>query len=284
MLLSEIKFFKNVPIRCQKLLVKCDVCDKEYFLSYYYYIDNVNRNGKLICKSCITSKMCKGKTFIDRMGLQKSLEIKEKMSFALKGKKPNRKNRKWTKEQKENLKRVRPNKGTFEELYGKEKALKIKKNMSKATSGKNNPMYGKPSPKGSGNGWSGWYKGRYFRSLLELTYMVRVLENVEWESAEKSKYNIPYIDWNGIERSYFPDFVVGNKIIEIKPKNLKNSKNVLLKEAAAIKWCNENNFEYIIVSDIEKLSNEEIKTLYDLKLIKFIDRYEEKYRNLWRNM
>jgi len=228
--------------------------------------------------------MCKGKTFIDRMGLQKSLEIKEKMSFALKGKKPNRKNRKWTKEQKENLKRVRPNKGTFEELYGKEKALKIKKNMSKATSGKNNPMYGKPSPKGSGNGWSGWYKGRYFRSLLELTYMVRVLENVEWESAEKSKYNIPYIDWNGIERSYFPDFVVGNKIIEIKPKNLKNSKNVLLKEAAAIKWCNENNFEYIIVSDIEKLSNEEIKTLYDLKLIKFIDRYEEKYRNLWRNM
>ena len=33
-------------------------------------------------------------------------------------------------------------------------------------------MYGRFSPRGSGNGWSGWYKEWYFRSLLELSYMI----------------------------------------------------------------------------------------------------------------
>ena len=43
--------------------------------------------------------------------------------------------------------------------------------ISNASKGKNNPMYGKPSPQGSGNGWSGWYKGIYFRSLLYSSFM-----------------------------------------------------------------------------------------------------------------
>jgi hypothetical protein len=36
-------------------------------------------------------------------------------------------------------------------------------------------MYGKPSPQGSGNGWSGWYKGKYFRSIMELSFIVEYL-------------------------------------------------------------------------------------------------------------
>jgi hypothetical protein len=65
---------------------------------------------------------------------------------------------------------------TYEELYGKEKANKMKNNLSILNSGSKNKMYGKPSPQGSGNGWSGWYKGWYFRSLIELSYMVNVIE------------------------------------------------------------------------------------------------------------
>ncbi len=38
--------------------------------------------------------------------------------------------------------------------------------------GEGNNMYGRPSPQGSGNGWSGWYKERYFRSLRELMFLI----------------------------------------------------------------------------------------------------------------
>jgi endogenous inhibitor of DNA gyrase (YacG/DUF329 family) len=54
-----------------------------------------------------------------------------------------------------------------------------------ARPGKLNGMYGKPSPKGSGNGWSGYYKGIYFRSILELSYLKYLLDNnIKFESGE----------------------------------------------------------------------------------------------------
>ena len=57
----------------------------------------------------------------------------------------------------------------WEKKYGKEaadtKLLNFKKILSNKMSGEKNPMYGKPSPPGAGNGWSGWYKGWYFRSI-----------------------------------------------------------------------------------------------------------------------
>ena len=81
------------------------------------------------------------------------------------------------------------------EKYGIEEADKrmvaCKKKHSKNNSGSNNPMYGKPSPNGSGNGWKGWYKERYFRSLRELTYMLELEESAtSWVSAEN--ISIPY--------------------------------------------------------------------------------------------
>ena len=98
---------------------------------------------------------------------------------------------------------------TFEELYGKEKAEEIKKKISKRSSGSNNPMFGKPSPQGSGNGWSGWYKGFFFRSLLELSFLVK--SNIsEIENAEYIK--IKYIDENGKERNYLPDYLKNKKV------------------------------------------------------------------------
>ena len=70
--------------------------------------------------------------------------------------------------------------GVWLEKYGKEiaddKLKNLKNKLSILFSGKKNPMYGKPTPIGSGNGWSGWYKGWYFRSLLELSYMINVIE------------------------------------------------------------------------------------------------------------
>lgn len=170
------------------------------------------------------------------------------------------------------------------EKYGKEEADKLLVEYgelkSKQTSGKNNPMYGKPSPVGSGNGWSGWYKGWYFRSLNELSYMVSVIErfNIKWESAETKKWSVKYIDWNGIERNYFPDFILSGKyMVECKPKNLWNSETNRLKKGAAVEMCKELGLIYKMVNP-KKLTDNEIEILYNEGKIKFLDRYDEKFK------
>jgi hypothetical protein len=173
--------------------------------------------------------------------------------------------------------------------YGKYEAdkrlIEFKKKISKATKGKNNPMYGKPSPQGSGNGWSGWYNGWYFRSLLELSYMINEIENnnKRWETGEQNKYKIEYVDYEGKNRNYFPDFVIDNKfLIECKPLRLHNTSLVKSKTEAAEKFCKKNGLVYILTCP-KKLNSDEVKKLHNLGKIKFLDRYEEKYQQLYGN-
>ena len=173
------------------------------------------------------------------------------------------------------------------EKYGKEEAnkrmTKLKKKRSINASVKNNPMYGKPSPQGSGNGWSGWYKGWFFRSLRELSYMIKIIEakKLKWRTAETKDLRIKYVDYRGDNRTYAADFLVEEKeLIEVKPEKLKSSLTVRLKEKAAKKFCKKKGFVYKI-ADVETLSEEEIKELHDKKEIVFIKRYEEKYSELY---
>lgn len=130
----------------------------------------------------------------------------------------------------------------WEERHGKEEADKrmteFRNKLSAASSGKNNPMYGRPSPKGSGNGWSGWYKNWYFRSLRELSYMIRVIERkkYEWESAETKKFSITYKNLDGAERTYRADFFINkDTLVEIKPKKMMDTPINREKKKVAIK-------------------------------------------------
>jgi len=169
----------------------------------------------------------------------------------------------------------------FRKQLADEKMKKYRETQSINNSGTKNNMFGKPSPIGSGNGWSGWYKGWYFRSLKELTYMIKVIEryNLEWESAETKDLTIRYLDYNLIERSYTADFIVNNRyMVEIKPKKLWDSPLIKLKTGAAIEFCNLRGLKYKLI-DIDRLSNQEIITLLDNNLIKFIDRYHNMLNN-----
>lgn len=165
--------------------------------------------------------------------------------------------------------------------YGKEEAdkkmlLKISK-QKQNNSGSGNPMYGKASPNGSGNGWKGWYKNFFFRSLRELTYMLQLEENgIIWKSAESIR--IPYICPLGKNKTYSPDFLVDNKLIEIKPIRLQKSPLVLAKKYAAEKYCSTNNLIYKIV-DVKIDSDLINKYIGD---IKFMGNYEEKYKK-WKS-
>lgn len=168
--------------------------------------------------------------------------------------------------------------------YGREEAdkrlIETKKKWSANASGENNPMFGKPTPQGSGNGWKGWYDGWFFRSLLELSYMINVIkkEKHDWQTAEVKSLSISYIDPNGTTRTYRADFLVDNKIlVEVKPTKLKSSRIVMAKEAAATAFCEARGWTYCLV-DPPKLTDAEIKQLHDTGQIKFMDKYESFYQ------
>ena len=181
----------------------------------------------------------------------------------------------------------RPIKDILIEKYGEQEAnirweAKKKKN-SIASIGSNNPMFGKVSPQGSGNGWSGWYGEWYFRSLLELSFMINTIErfNFTWKSAESIK--IPYIDYLGNQRNYFPDFILNNKyLIEIKPSRLKNTLVVITKQQAAITYCSSNDMIYKLITPI-MLKQDKILSLYKEGKIKLLPRYEEKLKQRYLN-
>jgi hypothetical protein len=170
------------------------------------------------------------------------------------------------------------------EKYGKEVADKKQKEKNEKTSlrvsGTGNPMYGKPAPQGAGNGWKGWYKGWFFRSLKELSYVLNVLEpqNISWESAESLGIKIPYTAHDGLTRNYTPDFLInGKKLVEIKPQRLRNSLSVRVKEDAALKYAKENNLEYEIIDPID-IQHQVVRKLHENGEITFMKQYEKKFK------
>lgn len=171
------------------------------------------------------------------------------------------------------------------EKYGEDEAekrlKKFKELQSINTKGSKNPMYGKPSPQGSGNGWKGWYNGIFFRSLLELSFLVNYIErfNLIFENGELNKFKITYIDFNGNNKNYFSDFIINNKyMVEIKPKRLHNSKTVQLKANAAIEFCEQHNLIYKLIEP-NKLNKKQILNLMESGNLIFMKKYLEKIIN-----
>jgi len=167
--------------------------------------------------------------------------------------------------------------------YGKEGAdrrdLECREKKSKKSSGKNNPMYGKSSPNGSGQGWKGWYKDFFFRSLRELSYVLYLEEyNIKWTSGEHDIL-IRYKNYDGSDRTYRPDFYLPElkKVIEIKPKRLQKSPLIKLKTKAAIKHCENLGLEYEILD--YPINLDKIKSSLNNGLIKFQGKYLEKFLN-----
>jgi hypothetical protein len=165
--------------------------------------------------------------------------------------------------------------------YGEGEAQKrlenLKRKHSINNSGSGNPMFGKPSPTGSGNGWSGWYNGWYFRSLRELKFVLDLEKNNKiWFTGENKHYKITYVDPFGKQRNYFPDFIVENQIYEIKPKRLWSTPTILAKKKAAVVFAENLNMTYELV-DPGKMCEKELDTLYECGRIKWLPRYEEKY-------
>lgn len=167
--------------------------------------------------------------------------------------------------------------------YGKDKAdqlfEELKTRRSLNSKGENNPMYGRPAPIGSGNGWSGWYKDWYFRSLLELSYMIMIIERfgLIWEPAEQKSLTIEYL-YDGNKRSYRADFLIGEKyLVECKPKKLQNTPVNKAKAIAAKKYCEENSLIYKI-THVSIVDEGVLLSKYLTGDLTFIDKYDKRFK------
>jgi len=164
------------------------------------------------------------------------------------------------------------------EKFGEDKALEICK--SRINRGEDNGMFGRPSPEGSGNGWSGWYKGKHFRSLLELSYMIYLSENnIDYKTAETKEYEVIY-EYNNGKITYRPDFIVDEKIIEIKPSNLVNTEINKIKFIEA-KNIFGKNFKVLTEKDFPQLRD--ITKFIENGDVKLMDRYQRRYDENYKN-
>lgn len=114
---------------------------------------------------------------------------------------------------------------TLEEVHGVEVAKQLRKQRSASATGSNNPAYGKVYDNG-GKSVKGHYKGLFFRSLLEYSFM-KYLETVGVDLHADVDYECfqAHFIHEGRERTYKPDFYVRshNVVYEVKPSYvLKN--------------------------------------------------------------
>ena len=93
----------------------------------------------------------------------------------------------------------------------------------------------------------------FYQSSYELKRMQQLDKlGVKW--TKRHGIRIKYIDYDGKERYYVPDFLINDKIIEeVKPGSLLNSRffRTPLKTAAGIEYCKLNNLEYRIITEKE---------------------------------
>jgi hypothetical protein len=94
--------------------------------------------------------------------------------------------------------------------------------------------------------FSGWYNGLYFRSSLELSFLVKNNEIV-FSSCEKNEYKIIYIN-NDKQKVYYPDYTDGYFIYEIKPSKLLKYKENIFKIEKGFELYGE---KYKVITEIE---------------------------------
>lgn len=159
------------------------------------------------------------------------------------------------------------------EKYGLEIAgtrlAEMSHKVSKSISGSGNPMYGKPSPHLCGTGIKGWYGALFFRSLLELRFIVH-FDGIF--SAESSVYRVNY-QLFGVNRTYHPDFVKRStgEIFEVKPSKLVNTiTNKAKIDAAKLKFGPQ--FKIVTEKDLPPLNWENLKKLVDSGFVRLTER------------
>lgn len=101
----------------------------------------------------------------------------------------------------------------------KQRMAELRISMQSRSYGSKNPMFGKPSPIGSGRGISGRWQGLHFRSLLELAFLETFFNQHGYLPKTGETHNYKVSLPSG--KNYFPDFIDNEEnIYEIKPSRM----------------------------------------------------------------
>lgn len=126
------------------------------------------------------------------------------------------------------------------------------------------------------NHFCGWYNGLYFRSSLELSFLVQNNDCL-FTSCEKNKYKIIY-EKDGKQKTYYPDFTDGIFIYEIKPSNLLNYKDNQVKIKRGVEVYGEK-FKVITENEVPYLKKLKIFKLIDSGIVVVSEKSLEKLKN-----
>lgn len=176
---------------------------------------------------------------------------------------------------------TRSNYDIWVEKYGISEAenrlQSFKEKLSLRFSGSGNPMFGRSPGSGSGAGWGGWLDGKYFRSLRELSFM---LKNPNAISAETKEWRARYTDSRGSDRTTVADFVLHDVklLVECKPLALHKTVDVVRKAEALQGLAESLGYRFTLV-DPEILLGSELTSLVSAGRVKFnkstIERFEK---------
>ena len=123
-------------------------------------------------------------------------------------------------------------------------------------------------------------KDVYFRSLLELKFLIEIEENDSIKSFTWEPFCIPL----GDKQHYTPDCLIDNTLVELKPRDhLKYTKdninNRFEKEVeAANKFCNERGYIFKIVYDDELNFNSKKFKKFLIDTPEIIDKYNIRFK------
>ena len=101
--------------------------------------------------------------------------------------------------------------------------------------------------------YSGTYKGIKFRSLLELS-VIRHLEQEGLVLGSTMLYEATRVPYGKTRvRTYIVDLTLPQTktLVEVKPSSRADNRNNLAKRKGAEKWCQENGWTYVIVTEEE---------------------------------
>lgn len=160
--------------------------------------------------------------------------------------------------------------------------------------GELNPSFGKSPSFNSGISYKGWYKKIFFRSTLELCFLLKYeIENGYLPTiADDKKYRLPYTDGYGKIKTYVPDFIdLSLKIIfELKCSAFVLTEINTLKTKAAQKKFGEEGLTYKIITekDVDNFNCDtflsKLKYLHDTKIVELTDKSLNKlYKRLKLN-
>lgn len=159
---------------------------------------------------------------------------------------------------------------SYEEIFGENRAREIKARISARVKGSGNPSFGKCRM--GGKSVKGYYKGKFFRSLLELSFMKHLeslgfsLEDVKYEC-----FTIPWKDKSGTSRTYRIDFYVPSikTAYEVKQSFALKFEENIQKWDYAESFFNDLNVKFQVVTehDFRKISFDETKNDHNVVFI-----------------